>query len=126
MKKRLTLFVIFLTGLTLTGCAAGPKPMYYFGDYSKTFYTYVKNQNDESLSKHKQELERIISESEKETMPVPPGIYAELGYLNLMNNNIKEAVRLFQVELKLFPESSILMERLIQNAQAREKGEPKL
>ena len=125
MKNNFILIFFILIGLTITGCA-GKKPMYYFGDYSKTYYTYVKKQNDESLSDHKQELERVISESEKEGIPVPPGIYAELGYLNLMGKNTKEAVRLFQVELKLYPESRVLMERLIQKAQTSEKDEAAL
>ena len=121
MKKGLILFVIFWAIFSITGCAS--QKMYYFGRYSSTLYSLEKNQNEESLIKHKQELERIVSESEVKNLPVPPGIYAELGYINLKNNNPKEAVRLFQTESQLYPESKHLMDRLIQNSQAKENDE---
>lgn len=118
MKRIIVWFMICLGSLYLAGCK--PKQMYYFGDYSKTLYGYEKNQNDESLLKHKQELERVISESETRALPVPPGIYAELGYINLNANSLKEAIRLFQMESQLYPESRLLMNRLIQSAKAKE------
>jgi hypothetical protein len=103
--------------LISTGCA--PKKMYYFGNYSNTLYSFEKNQNDKSLLKHKQELETVITESESRNLPVPPGIYAELGYINLKSNNSKEAIRLFQAESQLYPESKHLMDRLIQSATSK-------
>ena len=126
MKRRLIVFVLFLflAGVFISGC--GSRKMYYFGDYSKTLYAYEKNQNEESLVKHKQELERIISESEAKNMPVPPGIYAELGYINLRANKSKEAVRLFQNESRIYPESKHLMDRLIQSAQEKEDNASKV
>jgi len=103
--------------LLSTGCT--PKKMYYFGNYSKTLYSFEKNQNDESLLKHKQELETIITQSESRNLPVPPGIYAELGYINLKSNNSREAISLFQAESQLYPESRHLMDRLIQSATSK-------
>jgi hypothetical protein len=97
--------------------------MYYFGNYSETLYKLEKDQTEEALINHKQELEEIISESETRNLPVPPGIYAELGYIHLKENNTREAVRLFQVESRLYPESVHLMERLIQSAEARESDQ---
>ena len=110
-------FFTVLCCLVSAGCA--PKKMYYFGNYSNTLYSFEKNQNDESLLKHKQELETIITESESKALPVPPGIYAELGYINLKSNNSKEAIRLFQAESQLYPESRLLMDRLIQSATSK-------
>ena len=120
MKRRLILFVIFWACYSITGCA--PKKMYHFGKYSETLYSLEKNQNEESLIKHKKELEQIISQSKLKNLSVPPGIYAELGYINLKANNSKEAVKLFQTESQLYPESKHLMDRLIQNAQSKENG----
>jgi hypothetical protein len=119
MKKltfRFTITIMIISvSIFLIGCATQPQ-MYYFGDYSNTLYALEKNQNDESLLKHKQELEKIITESEKIKLAVPPGIYAELGYLNLKANNINEAVRLFQKESEIYPESKYFMDRLINKA----------
>lgn len=107
------IFTVFFLSVS-TGCA--PQKMYYFGNYSNSLYSYEKNQNDESLLGHKQELETVIIESESRNLPVPPGIYAELGYINLKSNNYKEAIKLFQAESQLYPEARHLMDRLIQSA----------
>ncbi len=120
---RSTIAVIILSPLIfLIGCAA-QQQMYYFGDYSRTLYTMEKNQNDESLLKHKQELEKIITESEKIKRAVPPGIYAELGYINLKANNTNEAVRLFQKESEIYPESKYFMDRLIKKATLKDNAD---
>ncbi len=124
MKRKSFLFAVILACIYFAGCA--PQKMYYFGNYSQTLYTFEKNQNEESLLKHKQELERVIAKSEVKNLPVPPGIYAELGYINLKANSSREAIRLFQVESQLYPESKHLMDRLIQIAKAKEAPESNL
>ena len=119
MKK---IFIWSILGIScwilLNGCAQ--KQLYYFGDYSNTLYMNEKFHDEESLLEHKQELEQIISESENRKMSVPPGIYAELGFLNLKSNNTKEAIMLFQTEAKIYPESRFLMDRLIQMANKKD------
>ena len=122
-KLYLGVFFIVLCCLAAAGCA--PQKMYYFGNYSNTLYSFEKNQNGESLLKHKQEIETVITESELRNLPVPPGIYAELGYLNLKSNNSKEAIRLFQAESQLYPESRHLMDRLIQSAKSKNDSSAK-
>ena len=122
-KLYLGVFFIVLCCLAAAGCA--PQKMYYLGNYSNTLYSFEKNQNDESLLKHKQEIETVITESELRNLPVPPGIYAELGYINLKSNNSKEAIRLFQAESQLYPESRHLMDRLIQSAESKNDSSAK-
>ena len=122
-KLYLGVFFIVLCCLAAAGCA--PQKMYYFGNYSNTLYSFEKNQNGESLLKHKQEIETVITESELRNLPVPPGIYAELGYINLKSNNSKEAIRLFQAESQLYPESRHLMDRLIQSAESKNDSSAK-
>ncbi len=121
MNRKLIVFVVFLTSILFAGCM--PKQMYYYGNYSQTLYAFEKYQNEETLVNHKQELEKVISESEVRNLPVPPGIYAELGYINLKANNSQEAIKLFQTESQLYPESKHLMDRLIQSAKSKESDE---
>lgn len=87
--------------------------MYYFGNYSETLYQYEKNQTKKSMLNHQHELQKIIEKSKQKNIPVPPGIYAELGYMTLKQNKTKEAVQLFQAEAAAYPESKIFMDRLI-------------
>lgn len=118
MRKKLSLlFSLTILFIVLTGCATSQKPMYYYGDYSNTLYNMHKNQTDESLLSHMQGLERIIEESEKMDLRVPPGIYAELGYLTLKRDaKADKAIEYFQLEKQTYPESTLLMDRLIQKA----------
>ena len=118
MNGKLTWILTFCISIFFAGCA--PKQTYYFGNYSQTLYALEKFQNEETLIKHKQELEKIISESQVKNLAVPPGIYAELGYIYLKENKTKKAVTLFETESQLYPESKHLMDRLIQSAKAKE------
>ncbi len=114
------MYVVIMTSIFFAGCTS--QKMYYFGNYSQTLYSFEKNQTKEALINHQQELEKVISESEVRNLLVPPGIYAELGYINLKANNSQEAIRLFQAESQLYPESKHLMDRLIQSAKAKENA----
>lgn len=114
--KNILLFIVFLFIVSSIGCA--PKQMYYWGNYSDTLYAYKKNTNDETLLKHMQELNKIVDESNKRNKRVPPGVYGELGYLYLKTNKTKEAIENFKLEKQLYPESTILMDRLIQKSEA--------
>ena len=119
---KFTMIITTLLGLALTislfGCAA-PKPMYYWGNYSRTLYHSKKNPGAESLSKHKATLENIIKESQARNLRIPPGVCAELGYLFAAQNNTDEAIKLFQMEKEIYPESTILMDRLIIQSKKR-------
>ena len=64
-------------------------------------------------------LENIVEESQKRNLRLPPGVCAELGYLYALQNNTKKAVQLFQTEKQTYPESTILMDRMIQQTEKR-------
>ena len=121
MKKKVLLLLLCLIIPIISGCTTNK--MYYFGDYSETLYAYEKNQNDESLIKHLQELDRVIQESKEKNLRVPPGIYAEFGYLKLKMNKSKEAVEYFNAESQLYPEAKHLMDRLINKVETQGNSE---
>lgn len=100
------------------GCATS-NDMYYWGDYSDSLYDYKKDPGVESLAEHKEVLENIIEESNERNLRIPPGVCAELGYIYTAQNNTTEAIRLFRMEKQIYPESTILMDRLISQTQTR-------
>lgn len=114
--KKVIFILLMLVLVSLISCA--PKKMYNWQDYSKTLYAYKKDSNEESLLKHMKELEKIIEVSNQNNMRVPPGVYGELGFYYLRINKTKEAVAYFNFEKQLYPESRILMDRLIQKTAA--------
>lgn len=119
MKSNITKIMLSLmTLLFCYGCSA-KKQMYYWGDYSDSLYHSKKEPGVESLAKHKEALENIVEESKNRNLRIPPGVCAELGYLYAANNNTKKAIELFQMEKQTYPESTILMDRLIVQTEKR-------
>lgn len=114
MKRTVIILLLFVV-VFLISCA--PKRMYNWENYSETLYAYKKDASDESLLKHMKELEKIIEVSKQNNMRIPPGVYGELGYYYLRSNRTKESIEYFNLEKQSYPESGILMERLIQKAE---------
>jgi len=117
MKKSILICFLLFILYFLIGCATNK--LYYWGDYSKTLYSFRKDASDENLLKHKATLENIIEESGNRNLRVPPGVYSELGYIYLRQNNNDTAIKYFDMEAKTYPESRLFMERLTQSAKAK-------
>ncbi len=96
----------------LFGCAS---QKYAWNGYDDSVYAYYKNPADKE--KFIQRLKTIILNSER-AGKVPPGIYAEYGYMFYENHNFSQAIIYFQKEHDLWPESRIFMEKMIKNAQS--------
>ena len=98
--------------------------MYYWGDYSDTLYQSKKHPSDKSILSHQQALEKILEESGKNNLRVPPGVYAELGYIFFRQNKKDLAIYNYKMEKALYPESAVLMDRLENAAKLADKPKP--
>ena len=108
-----TAFII-LSMLVFNGCVHKNTSMYYWGDYSKSYYNYKKNPGEESMLNHKKVLEDIVEQSKAQNLRVPPGVCAELGYIYFKQSDEKLAFQYFQMEEDVYPESKVLMSRFKQ------------
>lgn len=115
MKVSIT---ILLLAMFAASCA--PPSLYYWGDYPNTLYKYRKDADESSLTKHVQELEVIIKTSKRKGIRVAPGLHAELGYYYLLMNNFDGASSMFEIEKEVYPESSVLMEKMIEKIKSME------
>lgn len=115
MKLVLTLLIFTVI---LSGCKTTP-PMYMYENYSESFYTLKKESGHESDAQWQSSLESIIIKSNAKAVRVPPGIYANLGYIQLKANNYPKAIEFFEQEKSIYPESIIFMENLIQKAKVK-------
>lgn len=97
----------------VSGCTNVTEAGYYWGDYSSTLYKYNKNPSKESLVAHENELLEIINYSQEKGLTVPPGIYAEIGYLNSKRGDYDKAREFYNAEIQSFPASKQFLERLI-------------
>lgn len=99
--------------LLLSACAQ-PKQLYNYGDYSNSYYKYKKQATPENRQALIASIEKAVDESEKgQSGRVPPGIFANLGYMYLQDGNSQKAISLFEKEKANYPESTHFMERII-------------
>lgn len=106
-KKTLAIAVLASTSVMLTGCQTS-QGLYHWGDYESGLYEYYKNPSEqEALTK------QLLTLIEKESVRIPPGIYAEYGTLLLQQGKKQEAIMFFEKEKELWPESQHLMNSMI-------------
>jgi len=117
-----TIFAFSLLALILTGCAAAPKPLYSWGDYQERSYNYIKEENTKSLETLIETYEKIISKQTGSRKTVPPGIYADYGYLLYKQGKTQEGLAFLNKEIALYPESTVFISRIIKNIQNEENN----
>lgn len=104
--------LVVLGACILLSACAKPPIAYYWGDYSSSLYNAKKNPTEETLRNHKGVLVQIIQESNRQSLRVPPGVYAEYGYLLLQEGNTAEGVKYLDLEAQTYPESKVFIERV--------------
>jgi hypothetical protein len=118
MKVSRTLMVFGLI-VAFAGCAT-PKPKYDWGQYDPSLYAYYKNPS--RVTELSESLESIIETANSKGAMVPPGIYAEYGYLQLEQGKSQEAMQFFKLEEAHWPESRVFMDRMINVASRSSKA----
>ncbi|NIJ47524.1 DUF4810 domain-containing protein [Rhizomicrobium electricum] len=102
-----------LAALVLAGCGTPTK--YYWGNYEELVYANYAKPGAVALDKQIQILQGDAQKAQKEGRPLPPGFHAQLGYLYAQQGSADQAKVQFETEKQLFPESTVLMDRLIAN-----------
>jgi hypothetical protein len=99
--------------LSAAGCVTQHQH-YNWGSYDPSLYDYYKNPT--KVGELSATLQAVIDAADKDHAPVPPGIYAEYGYLQMQQGKNQSAVNLFKQEESHWPESKVFMERMIKVA----------
>ncbi|WP_194755491.1 DUF4810 domain-containing protein [Aliidiomarina indica] len=111
MKQSVKLAGLGLTAmLLLAGCQTN-QHMYQWGNYEETLFTYFHEPavKDEMLEKYLDFLARSSRDSKR----VAPGLFAEAGTFLFEAGDFEGAIRFYELEAKLWPQSRPLMETLI-------------
>lgn len=97
--------------LLLTGCATGPGPLYYWGDYQPTLYGHFTKEAgpQEQIAS----LEAGLEKARAAGKPVPPGYNAHLGLLYAEGEQTDQMLKYFEAEKALYPESASYMDFLL-------------
>ena len=114
--------LLLLLGLLLGGCTS--PSLYEWGNYDQWLYENYKHpKNDEELYV---DLSALISQYESRSKPnikpLAPGLYAEYGFLLMRRGENSQAIKYYNKEKALWPESATFMDSMIQTAQIAEKG----
>ncbi len=111
LAKRYTLWQSVCLGLVISAGLAGcaPPALYQWGEYEDSLYRrYVK---EDSAGAEAYLRETIVAAELKSR--VPPGVYADYGFLLYRRGDYAGAIQKFEQEKRAFPESAALMSKLI-------------
>ncbi len=103
---------VLLIAILISACA---QTKYHWGGYENALYRYYKSPAE--FEKLAEELTDVIAQGEREGK-VPPGVYAEFGYVLLIQGKSNQAIIYFEKEKKLWPESARLMDTMLKTAKA--------
>ena len=120
MKRIIFLPWLVLTAvlLTVSGCAGNR--MYAWGNYDETLYAHYKNPQDQG--KNLENLKVLLTEAETTGGgKVPPGLYAEYGMALYEAGQTDEAVKYYVKEKEKWPESAVIMDKMIRNARQQKE-----
>ncbi|QZT36890.1 DUF4810 domain-containing protein [Halosquirtibacter xylanolyticus] len=108
MKKILT--TILLLSL-FASCSVSP---YYWGSYEKVTYKYNKNMTPEARANVMENYQSVINYCKQSTSKeVPPGIYADYGYLLIQDGQVDLGKSYMEKEMELYPESKKIVTYLL-------------
>lgn len=113
MSLYLRLCMVVALALFVSGCA---QSRYAWDGYDDRLYSYYKTpaESDQFM----EGLQEIIQDGEAENR-VPPGIYAEYGYMLYERGKFPDAVLWYTKERDKWPESRLLMDKMIALANGR-------
>ncbi len=117
MQKRL---LCLLPVLAVTACAAPSQgPKYNWGNYSPALV--AMDADPSSAGNYQAALAKIVNDSNGQ---VPPGIFAEYGYMLQQQGDTKDAIAMYAREKSAWPESGFLMDKMIAALQTPAQPKP--
>ncbi len=106
------LFNFATIALLLTGCAQ--RGLFYWDDYESSLYERYVEHNPAQAEVY---LRESIVGAERRNYRVPPGVYADYGFLLFRRGDKQGAIDYFTKEKQLYPEAAALMNKLIERVQ---------
>ncbi len=129
MKKENALLLIptVLAVGMLTSCLSAKNAdrnrPYNWDEYSTVTYDYVRTKDDDSRKKMMEAYEEIM-ENQNATIAgqVPPGIYADYGYMLIDEGKEEEGLVYLKKEMELYPESEPFLSKIIARIEENNPG----
>lgn len=109
MKK----FIIAALAVFLITSCSTQKPLYSWYKYNNVNYEYNKTPNEKTLADLTKQYEKIATKQKGERKVVPPGFYAEYGYLLSKTGKKAEGINMMKKEIEIYPESEKYVSKII-------------
>ena len=97
--------------LLLTSCA--PKMLYSWGNYDDISYKYLKNGDAKSTEQLIKTYQLLIDKQKGTRRTVPPGIYADYGFILLQTGRTVEGKAMLNKEIRIYPESKVFINNIL-------------
>lgn len=118
MKK--LFFIVCVSALTMISCA--PKTtLYTWNGYDNSSYNYLKNRDEKSQTELIETYNKIISKQKGTRNTVPPGIYADYGFLLVQSGKVNEGIKMLKMEVSLYTESAKFVNNIIKTYENESK-----
>lgn len=112
MKKLIFPAAMIAVLLTVSSCTT-TKTLYSWYDYEDVTYQYSKKSTEELQVKVLEQYKKITERQKGVRGVVPPGMYAEYGYLLYKTGKKDEGLSFLKKEVELYPESDTYISRII-------------
>jgi len=112
MRKYCLWVICSIFALSFTSCVPTSN-LYSWYNYEDATYQYSKKQTDELQQKVLELYQKMIDKPNALRKTVPPGLYAEYGYLLIKNGRKDEGLSMLKQEIAIYPESESYISRII-------------
>ena len=112
MKKLIFPVAVITAMLAVSSCTT-TKTLYSWYDYEDATYQYHKRLTEELQVKVLEQYKKITEKQRGVRGVVPPGMYAEYGYLLYKTGKKDEGLAFLKKEVELYPESDTYISRII-------------
>ena len=110
MIRKLSILAFVL--VVVSSCSTS-KGLYSWYNYNDVAYGYMKNPTEAAEQNLLSTYNKTIANQKGTRGIVPPGIYAEKGYLLLKANKVEEGISCLKKEIELYPEAEKFLGRII-------------
>lgn len=101
----------------VSSCTIQSPSLYSWSNYSDATYNYIKSKSETDRDALIKTYEKIIKKQNGARRTVPPGIYADYGYLLIEIGRTEEGKAMLEKEVELYPESAIFIKQILKNIQ---------
>ncbi len=107
------LYLLAVASVLILSSCSTKQSLYSWDKYQIASYNYLKNSDDKSINQLIETYQRIIENQKGSRGVVPPGIYADYGFVLLQSDKSEEGKAMLLKEVELYPESKQFIDRIL-------------